>query len=208
MAAGEALAALRAGNGRFAASLEQGPRVLQHGGELKLLDQQSPFAVVLGCSDSRVPVELVFDQSIGDLFVIRVAGNIATASQIGSVEFAVLAFGSPLVVVLGHSGCGAVAAALDAMRGEGAAPPPALASIVERVRQPVEALHRQRRPASPAAIAGEAVRANVRAAMADLVAGSTALAQRERDGQLEIVGAEYALETGVVDFFAGSAAQR
>src|SRR6202012_3673924 len=106
----------------------------------ELMSGQFPCAITLGCSDARVPAEIVFDQGLGDLFVIRVAGNIVAPSQVGSVEFAAERFGTRLVVVMGHTHCGAISATLEAITGD---PGPAsrnLMSIVNRVRPGIEAL--------------------------------------------------------------------
>src|SRR5262249_8676874 len=114
---GQALDRLRDGNRRFASNQPASVFLSSRARRAELVAGQRPFAIVLGCSDSRVPAELVFDQGLGDLFVIRVAGNIVAPSQIGSVEFAVSRFGTPLVVVLGHSQCGAVTATLEELQG-------------------------------------------------------------------------------------------
>lgn len=164
---------------------------------------QEPFAAILGCSDSRVPVELVFDQDLGDLFVIRVAGNIVASSQVGSVEFAAERFGTRLVVVLGHSMCGAVLATLEDLERPTARPSPNLRSIVDRIRpavQPVLDTHAQE---TPDALVQHAVRANIRASALHLREGSQILERLIRRDGLLVVGAEYSLETGVVDFFDG-----
>ena len=159
---------------------------------------------MLGCSDSRVPAELVFDQGFGDLFVIRVAGNVVAPSQIGSVEFAASRFGTRLVVVVGHSQCGAVLATLEELLGRSGAQSGNLRSIVDRVRPAVEPLLSGRRVEDPAAIMDEAVRANVRAAVGQLRHGSELLERLIRDEGLLVVGAEYSLESGVVTFFDGA----
>jgi carbonic anhydrase len=202
--AAEALERLRAGNRRFAtgkrrATLPSGPAEWA-----ALAKGQQPFAIVLGCSDSRVPAEIVFDQGLGDLFVIRVAGNIVAPSQIGSVEFAAERFGTRLVVVLGHSRCGAILATLEELRQPSASQSPNLRSIVDRVRPSVEGLLREDRSDDPEAVVDQAVRANVRASVDQLRHGSAILERLiERDGLL-VVGAEYALENGLVDFLDGA----
>jgi carbonic anhydrase len=168
----------------------------------ELVAGQQPFAIVLGCSDSRVPAEIVFDQSLGDLFVIRVAGNIVAPSQIGSVEFAAEQYGTRLVVVLGHSRCGAVLATLEDIRRPSKAQSRNLRSIVDRIRPAVEGLAIDRGEDDDALVR-EAVRANVRVAASQLRHGSEVLERLiERDGLL-VVGAEYSLETGMVDVFDG-----
>src|SRR3984893_2962444 len=141
--AAEALASLRDGNRRFVEN--QTTAISHHERRTSLISGQEPFAIILGCSDSRVPAELVFDQGFGDLFVIRVAGNIVAPSQVGSVEFAASRFGTRLVIVLGHSQCGAVGAALDELQGRPTNHSWNLRSIVDRVRPSVETLLGSRR---------------------------------------------------------------
>lgn len=168
-----------------------------------LIEGQEPFAVILGCSDSRVPVEIVFDQGLGDLFVIRVAGNIVAPSQIGSVEFAAERFGTRLVVVLGHTRCGAVQATLEALQQPTERQSRNLSSIVDRIRPSVAGLVATDLIRDPDALAQQAVRANVRVSANYLRHGSEVLeALIAKDGLL-VVGAEYSLETGVVEFFDG-----
>ena len=172
---------------------------------LELATNQEPFAIILGCSDSRVPAEIVFDQGLGDLFVIRVAGNIVAPSQVGSVEFAAARFGTRLVVVLGHSQCGAITATLEELQQPHARDQSRnLRSIVDRVRPSVEALlaHRRRPRPEPRCV-HHAVRANIRASANHLRHGSAILEQLIAEDGLLVVGAEYSLETGVVDFFDG-----
>ncbi len=170
----------------------------------ELATGQAPFAVILGCSDSRVPVEIVFDQGLGELFVIRVAGNIVSPSQIGSVEFAAEHFGTRLVVVLGHSHCGAITATLESLLRP---PTPSGAynvlSIVDRVRPAVEPLLATNLRDDPDALVRHAVRANIRASASHLRHGSQLIEQRSQSDGLLVVGAEYSLETGIVDFFDG-----
>ncbi|MEA2325090.1 MAG: carbonic anhydrase, partial [Thermoanaerobaculia bacterium] len=153
--------------------------------------------------DSRVPAELVFDLGFGDLFVIRVAGNIVAPSQVGSVEFAAARFGTPLVVVMGHTQCGAITATLEELTGQATSQSRNLRSIVDRVRPSVESVMAVRGDLDPAALIHEAVRANVRVSTDHLRHGSEILERLIRDGRLAVVGAEYSLETGVVDFFDG-----
>jgi carbonic anhydrase len=200
ISAREALDLLRDGNRRFVAERQRDARV---GATRRneLTERQEPFAIVLGCSDSRVPAEIVFDQGLGDLFVIRVAGNIVAPSQIGSVEFAAEQFHTRLVVVLGHSGCGAVLATIDQLKRPVDKQSRNLRAIVDRVRPSVEPLLAP--PGDPQTLVRHAVRANVRASVSNLRHGSEILEQLiERDGLL-VVGAEYSLETGVVEFFEG-----
>jgi len=170
----------------------------------ELLTGQQPFAIVLGCSDSRVPAELVFDQGLGDLFVIRVAGNIVAPSQIGSVEFAAERFGTRLVVVLGHSQCGAVLATLEELRRPNEGQSRNLRSIVDRIRPSVEGLLATPLVKDLDTLVREAVRANVRASANQLRHGSEILERLiEHDGLL-VVGAEYSLESGTVHVFDGA----
>jgi carbonic anhydrase len=197
-----ALELLQTGNQRFVASLGGDPDALQLTRRLALAPkQQQPFAIILGCSDSRVPAEIVFDQGLGSLFVIRVAGNIVAPSQIGSVEFAASRFGTRLVVVLGHSNCGAIQATLDALREPGAVGSHNLSSIVDRIRPSVEGLMRTELRHDLEALTRQAVRSNVRVSVDHLRNGSAVLEQLSSRGGLMIVGAEYSLETGIVDFF-------
>lgn len=203
VSAAEALQRLRDGNARFAASAAHTGAVVDPARRAALVDNQEPFAIVLGCSDSRVPAEIVFDQGLGDLFVIRVAGNIVAPSQVGSVEFAAARFGTPLVVVLGHSRCGAIMATLDDVRGKGSNESRNLRSIVDRIRPTVEALLATRADVPTETLARHAVRANVRASVNHLRHGSQFLERLVDEGRLVVVGAEYALETGEVDFFDG-----
>src|SRR4026209_3028339 len=193
----EALARLQEGNRRFVAN-QTSPDAVDHARRAALAAGQKPFAIILGCSDSRVPAELVFDQGFGDLFVIRVAGNIVAPSQVGSVEFAAARFGARLVVVMGHSQCGAVIATLEELLGRTTNQSHSLRSIVDRVRPSVETLLSGRREADPDALVREAVRANVRTSVNHLRHGSELLEQLIREDGLLLVGAEYSLETGVV----------
>jgi carbonic anhydrase len=167
------------------------------------VEDQKPFAIILGCSDSRVPAEMVFDQGLGDLFVIRVAGNIVAPSQIGSVEFAAEWFGTQLVVVLGHSWCGAVSATLEDLMQHTKHSSQNLRSIVDRVRPSVEPLLATELRNDHKALIHQAVRANIRTSANHLRHGSEVLESLIQQGKLLIVGAEYSLETGVVDFFDG-----
>ena len=174
-----------------------------HARRSELTAGQEPFAIVLGCSDSRVPAEIVFDQGLGDLFVIRVAGNIVASSQIGSVEFAAERFGTPLVVVLGHSRCGAVLATLEELMRPREGQSRNLRSIVDRIRPSVEALLSTELRHDSEALVRHAVRSNVRVSANHLRHGSGVLEHLIQSEGLLVVGAEYSLETGVVDFFDG-----
>jgi len=203
ISASEALERLREGNRRFASGVESSNTLTNQTRRNELAAGQEPFAIVLGCSDSRVPAEIVFDQGLGDLFVIRVAGNIVASSQIGSVEFAAERFGTPLVVVLGHSQCGAVLATLEELTRPREAQSRNLRSIVDRVRPSVEALLATELRNDPDALVRQAVRANVRVSANQLRHGSELLEQLIQRNGLRVVGAEYSLGSGVVEFFDG-----
>ncbi|MEX2157483.1 MAG: carbonic anhydrase [Gemmatimonadales bacterium] len=199
--AAEALERLRDGNRRFVSDVRSRDSIASQARRSALTAGQEPFAIILGCADSRVPAEIVFDQGLGDLFVIRVAGNIVAPSQIGSVEFAAERYGTRLVVVLGHSRCGVVLATLDELRRPTESQSRNLRSIVDRVRPSVEALLATQRNHDPETLVRDAVRANVRASASQLRHGSEVLEQLILSQGLVVVGAEYSLETGIVDFF-------
>lgn len=203
IAAREALDRLREGNERFRANVLSINSLVSYMRRGELTDGQAPFAIILGCADSRVPAEIVFDQGLGDLFVIRVAGNIVAPSQVGSVEFAAARYGTPLVVVLGHSQCGAIAATIEDIRSKGPNASSNLRSIVERIRPSVEGLFDTDLAEDEAALTAHAVRANVRASTNHLRHGSPLLEKLIQDEGLLVVGAEYALDTGKVEFFDG-----
>jgi carbonic anhydrase len=200
LSAREALERLREGNSRFVADVRNdAPCARTRRSELAT--SQAPFAAILGCSDSRVPVEIVFDQGLGDLFVIRVAGNVVAPSQIGSVEFAAERFGTRLVVVLGHSSCGAIQATLEELQRPTDKQSRNLQSIVDRIRPSVEELLATDFRHDSQALLDHAVRANIRASVNHLRHGSQLIERLIDEDDLLIVGAEYSLETGVVDFF-------
>jgi carbonic anhydrase len=201
--ANNALARLREGNARFIRKQAAGRNLTITAPGNELVNGQEPFAIILGCSDSRVPAELIFDQGFGDLFVIRVAGNIVAPSQVGSVEFAASKFGTRLVVVLGHSQCGAVGATLDELQGLTTTESRNLLSIVDRVRPALETLLEMPGRPDRETLVSEGVRANVRASADHLRHGSALLEKLIRSNGLLIVGAVYSLETGVVEFFDG-----
>ncbi|AGA89553.1 carbonic anhydrase [Thioflavicoccus mobilis 8321] len=203
ISAQEALVRLREGNARYVAGEPIGGALASAARRSQLTDGQAPSAIVLGCSDSRVPAEIIFDQGLGDLFVIRVAGNIVAPSQVGSVEFAAERYGTRLVVVLGHSQCGAVLATLDELQRPTTSQSPNLRSIVDRIRPAVVPLLTTGLRADPDALVHQAVRANVLAAASHLRHGSALLEKMIQEDGLVVVGAEYSLETGVVDFFDG-----
>ncbi|HKH91640.1 MAG TPA: carbonic anhydrase [Gemmatimonadaceae bacterium] len=199
----ESLQRLRDGNARFASNVRGLESFLSQERRAELARQQEPHAIILGCSDSRVPAEIVFDQGLGDLFVIRVAGNIVAPSQVGSVEYAAERFGTRLVVVLGHSQCGAVLATLDQLQRPVENQSRNLRTIVDRVRPSVAALLETELRHDLDALVSRAVRANIRTSVDHLRHGSDVLEQLiDREG-LVVVGAEYSLETGRVDFFDG-----
>lgn len=203
VSASEALERLREGNVRFSSSARGSEGFLSHTRLDELATGQQPFAIVLGCSDSRVPAEIVFDQGLGDLFVIRVAGNIVAPSQVGSVEFAAARYGTRLVVVLGHSRCGAILATLEELQRPTENQSRNLQAIVDRVRPSVEGLLATDLRNDLDALVKEAGRANIRASVDHLRHGSEVLEQLIRDEGLVVVGAEYSLTTGVVQFLDG-----
>jgi carbonic anhydrase len=199
----EALQRLRDGNARYVSDASNGADATGARRRIELAAQQFPFAIILGCSDSRVPAEIVFGQGLGDLFVIRVAGNIVAPSQIGSVEFAAERYGTRLVVVLGHSSCGAIIATLEELGRNSREQSPNLRSIVNRVRPSVQPLLSTSLANDPEVLLKHAVRANIRMSADHLRHGSELLEQLIQNAGLLIVGAEYNLETGVVEFFDG-----
>jgi carbonic anhydrase len=201
ISAREALALLRAGNHRFVSEAPSRDAVESRARRLELTTGQEPFAAILGCSDSRVPVEIVFDQGLGDLFVIRVAGNIVAPSLIGSVEFAAEQFGTRLVVVLGHSRCGAIETTLEQLQRPVENQSRNLHSIVDFIRPGVEGLLKTELRHDHDALARAACRANIRASVDHLRHGSDIIESLIHNAGLMVVGAEYSLETGVVDFF-------
>ena len=206
ISAREALQQLREGNLRFASGDRiRGSKTSQEFRD-ELAAEQTPFAVVLGCSDSRVPAEIVFDQGLGDLFVIRVAGNIVAPSQSASVEFATKQLGARLVVVLGHSRCGAVQATLEELRHPNTGQPGNMHAIVSRIRSAVEAVIDGGPYENPEELMHRAVHANVQASAAQLQHGSEVLDDLIRNKGLLIVGAVYSLETGLVEFLDGAPA--
>jgi carbonic anhydrase len=200
VSAREALARLREGNARFAANARGSGTLITAARRARLTAAQEPFAIVLGCSDSRVPVELVFNQGPGDLFVIRVAGNIVAPSLIGSVEFAAERFGTRLVVVLGHASCGAIQATIEELRRPTPSQSPNLKAIVDRIRPGVEQLVASRKSDDPQDVEHAAMCANVLASVGYLSHGSAIIEGLVQSDGLLIVGAWYSLETGRVEF--------
>ena len=199
----DALDRLRDGNRRFAEDLPSESGLSGAMRRSQLVDGQQPFAVILGCSDSRVPAEIVFDQGLGDLFVIRVAGNIVAPSQIGSIEYAAEVTVARLVVVMGHSNCGAIQATIDQLTQPQANRSRNLSSIVNRIRPSVETLLETGLSQDRSALIRFAVRANIRASVDHLRHGSEILERLILEDNLLVVGAEYSLETGFVEFFDG-----
>lgn len=197
----EALQRLQEGNERFVSQISQQQELASEKRRLNLVAGQAPFAIVLGCSDSRVPAEIIFDQGLGDLFVIRVAGNIVAPSQVGSIEFAVETYGTPLVVVLGHNNCGAIKATLDAIRSPQQAPSHNLMSIVSRIRPSLETLAETDLKNNEEELMEYAVRANIRSSVSQVRYSSPYLETQIQSGNLMVVGAQYSLKEGKVHFF-------
>jgi carbonic anhydrase len=200
----DALQRLREGNRRFVAEVRGRQSAISRARREELAAGQEPFAIILGCSDSRVPAEIVFDQGLGDLFVIRVAGNIVAPSQVGSVEFAAAQFDTRLVVVLGHTSCGAIQATVDELGRRSEEQSRNLRSIVDRIRPSVEPLLGTALAQDRDALIHQAVRANIRMSAHQLRHGSELLEQLIQTDGLRVVGAEYSLDTGVVEFFDGA----
>ncbi|HEY7899346.1 MAG TPA: carbonic anhydrase [Gemmatimonadaceae bacterium] len=199
LSAHESLERLRAGNKAFASSMRTGEALNNRRGDLPR--DQDPFAIILGCSDARVPAEIIFNQGLGDLFVIRVAGNIVAPSQVGSVEFAAARYNAKLVVVLGHTQCGAILATLEELQQPNDNQSPNLRSIVDRVRPSVEVLLETEMRNDMDKLVRHAVRANVRASVNHLRHGSALMESIIQSKGLAVVGAEYSLESGEVEFF-------
>jgi carbonic anhydrase len=198
--ASEAIQRLKEGNRRFVSGVRRIDTIVKQIQRTEFVEGQEPFAIILGCSDSRVPAEIIFDQGLGDLFVIRVAGNIVAPSQVGSVEFAAERFGTPLVVVLGHSMCGAVRATLDELEKPSGEKSSNVLSIVNRIRPTVEPLFETELRNDPDKLLESCIHANILASTNHLMHGSQMLEQLVQQGRLKIVGAEYSLKTGIVTF--------
>jgi carbonic anhydrase len=199
----EALEKLRRGNTRFIHNVRGAEPILSRVRRADLVHGQNPFAVILGCSDSRVPAEIIFDQGLGDLFVIRVAGNVVAPSQVGSVEFAVERFDIPLVMVLGHTMCGGVGATLDVLQKRANAASSGIMSIVDRIRPAIEPLLQTELAGQPDALMRASIQANVRASANQLRHGSAIIERMVSERGLAVVGGVYELATGEVDFFDG-----
>lgn len=202
VSANEALQRLRDGNQRFVADTRRPLPPIAHA-RSQLTVEQKPFAIILGCSDSRTPTEILFDQGLGDLFVVRVAGNVAAPCLVGSVEYAAVHLGTRLVVVLGHTGCGAISATLSEIRRPAETPSPNIQTIVDYVRPSFQNLLATKPPLSDEQLLSDAVRAHVRASASYLRHGSAVLESLIENDGLVVVGAEYSLHSGVVDFFDG-----
>ena len=200
LTAQEALDRLKAGNQRFMKGETTNHTLVSHQERAEMAEGQNPFAIILGCSDSRVPAEMVFDQGLGDLFVIRVAGNVVAPSQVGSVEFAAERYDCAVVVVLGHSHCGAIQATVDTLLNPENPPSDNLMSIVNRVRPSVEILLQTDLKHDHNKLCMHAIRSNVFASVNQLRHGSAVLENLIAKGKMIVVGAEYSLETGEVNF--------
>lgn len=201
MNAKDALRKLKKGNQLFVEATLKGTELSTKISREEMVLEQKPFAIILGCSDSRVPAELVFYQGLGDLFVIRVAGNVVAPSQIGSVEFACQRFGTQLVVVLGHSHCGAIEATVDALIGDPDKLSPNVAAIVDRVTPAVHSIIDGHENENREELIQKSMRANVELSVRMLSMRSRILRGLIKQKELKIVGAEYSIETGVVDFY-------
>lgn len=196
----EAFKRLKDGNKRFVDNVRSiNAFATQNAREHLASTTQRPFAIILCCSDSRAPAEIIFDQGIGDLFVVRVAGNIVAPSLIGSIEFAASTFGSQLVVVMGHTACGAVAASVDAVKKGSHAPTENIQDIIQRIIPQIEGIVRENAPHDKTM--HDATRANINMSVSQLKHGSKALESMVLQGKLKIIGAEYNLASGKVEFF-------
>jgi carbonic anhydrase len=199
--ANEVIKRLQEGNLRFASGARSIDSIAKKTNRADFTNGQAPLAIILGCSDSRVPAEIIFDQGLGDLFVIRVAGNIVAPSQVGSVEFAAVRFGTPLVVVLGHSRCGAVMATIEELERPTEQQSSNVLSIVNRIRPSVEPLFSTELRSDPHKLLESSIKANILASTNHLTHGSQILEDMVQNGKLKIIGAEYSIETGLVHFF-------
>jgi carbonic anhydrase len=200
ISAEEAIKRLREGNRRFVDGETENDSSANHFQRPNMAGGQNPFAIVLACSDSRVPTELIFDQGIGDLFVIRVAGNVVAPSQIGSIEYAATQFDTRVVVVLGHSNCGAIIATLKELAKKEDHRSPNLRAIVDRIRPGVEPILAEHKDDESELVIAEAVRANIGRSVEQLKHGSLIIENMIDRGILEIIGAEYSIETGIIEF--------
>jgi carbonic anhydrase len=195
ISAAEALARLMDGNTRFVSGVAFYPPI---GGDRRaevVAHGQQPYATIVGCSDSRVPLEVLFNQGIGDIFVVRVAGNVCATDETGSVEYGVDHLGTPLCVVLGHSHCGAVTAVLTGAEVHGSIP-----KLIEPIIPAVEQVKRENPGVPPGELVPQAVVANVWQAIADLLSRSEAVRRRIAAGRLQVLGAVYDLPSGQVEW--------
>lgn len=184
----KALEALRRGNSRFVKMKALDPNVNDQR-RVAVAEGQLPFAGIIGCVDSRVPPELVFDRGLGDLFVARVAGNIPDNTIVGSIEFGIHEFDIPLVLVLGHTKCGAVKATYEAVESGGGEAVGEIGSVVEAIVPAVEA----------SSSLDDAITINIRRTV-EALKESPVISKRIEFGVLQVVGALYDIETGIVDF--------
>jgi carbonic anhydrase len=193
ISAAEAIRILKEGNARYVEGQARHPHQGRERRALTSAQGQHPLAVILGCSDSRVPPAIIFDQGLGDLFVVRVAGNVAATDEIGSIEYAVDHLNTPLVVVLGHTQCGAVTAVL-----KGAKLPPNIATLVEPIKPAVAQAKADHPGAAPDVLLTAAITDNVWQAIADMLEQSPILREKVKAGQVKVVGALYDIDTGKV----------
>lgn len=185
---------LMEGNARFVAGKSEHPRQNPARRE-EVAKGQKPFAVVVSCADSRTSPELLFDQGLGDVFVVRLAGNIVDDAALGSIEFAVAKLGARLIVVLGHEKCGAVLATVDAVKSPDAAKPPGhIGAIIEAIKPAAASVH-----GKPGDEVHNAIRANVLAVADKLKTASPVLTPFLKSGELTVVGACYDLDEGKVE---------
>jgi carbonic anhydrase len=191
----EALRILKEGNGRYVDGKPRHPHQDRERRALTAGQGQHPLAAVLSCSDSRVPPEVIFDQGIGDLFVVRVAGNVAATDEIGSIEYAVDYRATPLVVVLGHSHCGAVSAVVD-----DAKLPPNIAALLEPIKAAVAKAREDHPEAAKDVLLNAAIKDNVWQAIADMLGASPIIRDKVKDGQVRVLGAIYELDLGQVQW--------
>lgn len=189
----EAVRILKEGNGRYVEGKPRHPHQDRERRALTAGQGQHPLATVLSCSDSRVPPEIIFDQGIGDLFVVRVAGNVAAMDEIGSIEYAVDHLATPLVVVLGHTQCGAVTAVVDDVKL-----PPNIAALVEPIRPAVAKAREDHPDAAKDVLLNAAIKDNIWQAIADMLGQSSIIRDKIRDGQVRVVGAFYETDSGQV----------
>ncbi|MEO0367592.1 MAG: carbonic anhydrase [Pseudomonadota bacterium] len=200
MSPAAALAKLQQGNELFVETLKNDSTPSLVLDQAKANSPQRPFAVILSCADSRVPPEHIFNCGLGELFTIRVAGNLVAPTLVGSIEFACESFGTPLVVVMGHSQCGAVNATLDALINKTEAPSPGLESIVQRISVGIKDLVDEASNKSVEALMPQAIDVNIDHSVQKIIERSVLLEKRVENQELEIVGANYSLETGRVEF--------